>query len=90
MVDVHGIPPHRSDRERATQIGLTRKGYTFRMVNKLCVLFALAGSNKSRIEWLDFPIGNLIYTRPFAQYIGLRCRQPWVRDVAKEIGDILL
>ena len=36
-------------------------------------------------EWLDFLADNVHFTKRFAFYVGRRCRQASIRDVAKEL-----
>ena len=36
-------------------------------------------------EWLDFLADNPHFTKRFAFYVGRRCRQASIRDVAKEL-----
>jgi transposase len=36
-------------------------------------------------EWLDFLADNSHFTKRFAFYVGRRCRQASIRDVAKEL-----
>ena len=41
---------------------------------------------KVKREKLDFLAGNPLYTKRFAWFVGRRCRQSTVRDVAKELN----
>ena len=41
---------------------------------------------KVKRERLDFLADNFFYTKRFAQYVGRRCRQETIKDVAKELN----
>src|SRR6266581_4146786 len=41
---------------------------------------------KVKREQLDFLAGNPLYTKRFAYYVGRRCRQATIKDVAKELA----
>ena len=36
-------------------------------------------------EWLDFLADNPLYTKRFAHYVGQRCRQATIKDIAEEL-----
>ena len=41
---------------------------------------------KVKTEWIDFLADNPFYTQRFAWFVGRRCRQASVRDVARELN----
>jgi transposase len=44
------------------------------------------GCGKVKRERLDFLADNPIYTKRFAYFVGRRCRQAAIKDVAKELA----
>jgi transposase len=68
-------------RVRDLSCGDTRIYLEFDVRRVLCEL-----SGKVRREQLDFLADNPLYTKRFAYFVGQRCRQATIKDVAKELN----
>jgi transposase len=68
-------------RVRDLSCGDTRIYLEFDVRRVLCEL-----SGKVKREQLDFLADNPLYTKRFAYFVGRRCRQATIKDVAKELN----
>src|SRR5678809_1294146 len=75
----------RSKKHRVDAVAASRSGGTTAKSGR-CVTCPCRSCGKVKQERLDFLANNPFYTKRFAYFVGRRCRQASISDVAKELA----